>query len=158
EQPSAVLRQQMRTISGPGLGLYGLTISLAAVDWVTSMEPLWYSTIFGVVLVVSQLLPGMSFAVAVLIWLAARTDGEAMMDGETWGDLGKLLLAFTMLWAYIGFSQFFLIWNGNLPAEVVWYSHRAWGVWEVVAWALIILYFCLPFALLLSRDLKRQPQ
>jgi hypothetical protein len=158
EQPSAPLRQQMRTISGPGLGLYALTVSLAAVDWVMSMEPLWYSTIFGVVLAVSQLLPGMAFAVTVLIWLSARPDVATAMDEVTWGDLGNLLLAFNMLWAYIGFSQFFLIWNGNLPAEVTWYSHRAWGVWEVLAWALIILYFCTPFALLLSRDLKRQPR
>src|SRR5947209_2980984 len=123
-----------------------------------SMEPLWYSTIFGVVLAVSQLLPAMAFAVAVLIWLSRRADVAAAVDKETWGDLGNLLLAFAMLWAYMGFSQFFLIWCGNLPEETIWYSHRAWGIWEVLAWSLIVLYFCLPFALLLSRDLKRQPR
>ncbi len=157
-EPSPALRQRLRTISGPGMALYGLTVSLAAVDWIMSMEPLWWSTIFGVILAMSQILSGMGFAVAILIWLRTQPEVAEAMNDETWGDLGNLLLAFVMLWAYMGFSQFFLIWNGNLPNETIWYSHRAQGFWEVVAWSLIILYFCVPFALLLSRDIKHDPR
>ncbi len=156
--PSALARQRLRTLSGPGLAFYGLTISLAAVDWLMSLEPLWYSSIFGVVVAMSQILPGMAFAVAVLIWLSRRPEVAAEVPGETWGDLGNLLLAFVMLWAYVGFSQFFLMWAGNLPEETVWYTHRAWGVWEVLAWSFIAIFFFLPFALLMSREVKRHPE
>lgn len=151
-------RRRMRTISGPGLALYGLTVTFAAVDWIMSLEPEWFSSIFGVVLAVSQLLPALAFAIVVLIWLAQRPAVAEAMREETWGDLGNLLLAFTMLWAYIGFSQYFLIWSANLPEENVWYLHRTAGAWEWIAWALIVVQFVLPFALLLSADVKREPR
>jgi hypothetical protein len=157
--PTSAVRRRIRSFCGPGLAVYGLTVSFAAIDWVMSLDPLWYSSIFGVVLAVSQLLPALAFAVAVLIWLAARqTDVAGEMAPETWGDLGNLLLAFAMLWAYMSFSQFFLIWSGNLPAETRFYVQRTHGAWEYVAWSLIVLYFALPFVLLLSRDLKRDPR
>jgi hypothetical protein len=145
-------REGGRDVSAPGLIVLGLTITFAAIDWIMSLEPHWYSTIFGLVLLSAQALP--AFAMAILwSFLASRT-----IAAGTWNDLGNLLLALVMMWAYIAFSQFFLIWSGNLPEEIVWYVRRSEGGWQWLAWALIACYFFLPFFMLLSRDMKRQPE
>ncbi|MCI0460086.1 MAG: hypothetical protein L0Z62_24305 [Gemmataceae bacterium] len=150
--------RKMSIFSGPGLGLYGLTVTFAAIDWIMSLEPHWYSTIFGAMIAAAQLLPALAFGVAMLVWLADRPPLSGFLTAQLWNDLGNLLLAFVMIWAYLTFSQFFLIWSGNLPEETVWYRHRIYGGWEVLGWGLIIFYFAAPFVALFSRDLKRNPR
>lgn len=142
-------------LSGPGLGLYGLTVTFAAIDWIMSLQPLWWSTIFGVLVGCGQLLSGLAFAVAVLLLLAARPAFAGVLSPQRLNDLGNLLLAFVMLWAYMSFSQFLLIWSGNLPEETPWYTRRLGTGWQWVGVILIAFHFALPFALLLSRDVKR---
>jgi hypothetical protein len=146
-----------RLLSGPGLVLYGLTITFASVDWVMSLEPHWYSTMFPVLFATSQVLTGLAFAVAVLLCLGTRPPLSVFLSPANLRDLGSLLLAFVMFWAYMSFSQFLLIWAGNLPEEIPWYLRRTRGGWMIVAIILIALHFALPFLLLISRDIKEHP-
>ncbi len=133
-----------------------LTVTFASVDWIMSLDPHWYSTIFGLLTVVGQGLSALAFTIAVLaLHRAARARSAACCAPGHFHDLGKLLLAFVMLWAYLSFSQFLIIWSGNLPEEIPWYIARIRGGWGVVALLLVVGHFVLPFALLLSRDLKR---
>jgi hypothetical protein len=148
----------LREGSAPGLLFYAITVTFAAVDWLMSIDPKWYSTIFGAVVAVGQLLPALALGTLMLALHARDRRLEEVMTPTLWKDLGNLLLAFTMLWAYMSYSQFFLIWSGNLPEETRWYAPRITGGWEVLGWALIVFYFVLPFALLLSSDLKRNPR
>jgi hypothetical protein len=152
------LPRRFRLLSGPGLVICGLTITFAAVDWLMSLEPHWVSTIFPVVIAVGQVLAAFAFAIAAAALLASRPPLSEAITAEHLNDLGNLLLAFVMLWAYVSFSQFLLIWSGNLPEEVRWYIPRFQGGWEWVGAALLIGQFALPFLLLLSRDVKRNPR
>jgi hypothetical protein len=149
------LTRRMQLIAGPGIVLYGVTVTLAAVDWLMSIEPHWYSTIYGVYLIGSQGLSALAFLITFALWLSRRPPMDRVIKPAHFHDWGKLFLAFTMLWAYFNFSQFLIIWSGNLPDEIVWYLHRIRGGWGFVALALVVFHFALPFALLLSRDLKR---
>lgn len=149
------LRRKMRALAGPGLVLFGLTDTFASFDWVMSLEPEFASTIFGILLIGGQALSAMAFAIASLVWLARRRPLSEVVRPDQLHDLGKLLLAFVMLWAYFAFSQFLIIWSGNLPEEIPWYLHRLRGGWQWIGLALIIFHFALPFLLLLSRDVKR---
>jgi len=148
----------LATLSGPGIVLFGLTITFAAIDWIMSLSPNWFSTIFPVIYAVGQILSGLAFATAVATWLAPRPPLDRVLTGLCMRDLGNLLLAFTMLWAYMAFSQFLLIWCGNLPEEIRWYQPRFEGGWQILALALVGLQFILPFVLLLSRDIKQNPR
>jgi hypothetical protein len=152
-----VLARRMQVFTGPGLLLYGLTVTFAAIDWIMTLEPLWYSSIFGAMIAMAQLLPAFAFGIVALTWLAPREPVPQALNPTVWNDLGNLLLAFVMLWSYLTFSQFFLIWSGNLPEEIVWYTRRIRGGWEFLGWGLIVFYFALPFLALLVRDLKRTP-
>ena len=158
---SDVRHERMRGFAGPCLALYGLTVTFAAIDWIMSLEPHWFSSIFGALIAVGWLLPGMAFGIFVLTKIAP-TAGDAEVeqgpDKNLWNDLGTLLFAFVMLWAYLSFSQLLLIWAGNLPEEVTWYLHRIEGGWGLFAWALFLFYFAFPFLLLLSRDVKQRPE
>lgn len=140
-----------RRVSGPGLLLLGLSVTFAAVDWVMSIEPFWYSSIFGLLFGAGQLLAALAFGVLCLVLLVPEVRRGTLQD------LGSLLLALVMIWAYMGFSQFLLIWSANLPEEVPWYLKRLDGGWRVLALMLVGVQFVLPFLLLLSRDLKRRP-
>ena len=144
EEPPRIFR----VFSAPGLAVYGLTITFAAIDWSMSLNPLWFSTIYGAMYAVGQLLAGFAFAVLVATLLAKDPPQQLMRD------LGNLLLAFTMLWAYLSFSQFLLIYTGNLPDETGYYRQRMEGGWEWVALALVVGQFALPFLLLLSKRVK----
>jgi hypothetical protein len=147
--------RKMRLLSGPGLVLYGLAASFAAVDWILSLEPGWYSTIIGMLFITGQLLSALSFTIVVLVLLAAYTPIGDLLQPRHLHDLGKLLLTFVMLWAYMAFSQLLIIWAENLPDEIPYYLHRLAGGWLWVGVALILFHFMVPFFLLLSRDLKR---
>lgn len=148
------LPRRFRLLSAPGLVVYGGTITLAAVDWVMSLQPDWSSTIFGVLLGTGQVLSAFAFAIAVLVLLAEHPPlRDVILPGHL-RDLGNLMLAFVMLWAYMSFSQFLLIWAGNLTEEIPFYLYRGQGGWQWVAAALALFQFALPFVLLLSRDVK----
>lgn len=149
------MARRFRLLSAPGLVLYGLTVSFAAIDWVMSLEPRWASSIYGVLFGAGQLLSAFAFTVAVVILLADRPPLAGVLSSNHLRDLGGLLLAFVMVWAYLAFSQFLLIWSGNLPEEVPWYLRRLRGGWQWVGAALVLFHFALPFLLLLSADLKR---
>ncbi len=148
------LPRRFRLLSAPGLVLYGGTITFAALDWIMSLQPDWYSTIFGVVLGVGQVLSAFAFAIALLVVLAQYPPLRDVLRPNHLRDLGNLMLAFVMLWAYMSFSQFLLIWAGNLTEEIPFYLYRGQEGWQWVAAALALFQFALPFVLLLSRDVK----
>jgi hypothetical protein len=150
------LHDRLAALSAGGLILYVLTITFAAVDWVMSLEPKWYSTIYGAMFGMGQVLSGFAFSIAVFLLLGTQPPlDQAVANRGNLRDLGNLLLAFVMVWAYLSFDQFLLIWSGNLPEEVPWYIVRLEGGWRYVALALVLLLFAGPFVLLLSLDLKR---
>ena len=147
--------RSLQKLSGPGLVLLVLTVTFASVDWVMSLEPEWFSTIFGLIFVINWVLTAFSFVIAVMVLLAGRKPLEGVVAPAHLHDWGKLLLAFIMIWAYFNFSQYLIIWSGNISEETVWYLHRTRGGWGWIAIFLVLFHFALPFLLLLSRDLKR---
>ncbi len=149
------LKRKMNILSGPGIILFVLTVTFASVDWVMSLNPEWFSTIYGLLYVAGWTLSAFSLVIAIMVYLSTRPPLEGVVRAPHFHDLGKLLLAFVMLWAYFAFSQFLIIWSGNIPEETKWYLHRLRGGWGIVGVGLVILHFALPFFLLLSRDLKR---
>lgn len=138
-----------RNLGGIGLVLYALTATFFAVDWFMSLEPHWSSTIYGAMVVIGQILAALAF------FIVGNVRRPAVSEAAS-HDLGNLLLAFVMFWAYLAFSQYLIIWSGNLPAEIPWYLRRQAGIWAAVAVSLILLHFALPFFLLLHRPIKRQ--
>jgi len=128
------------------------------VDWAMSLEPHWTSTIYGIMFMVAEGLAALAFSILVARLLAHRKPLADVIAPSHFHDLGNLLLAFVMLWAYIGFSQFLIIWSGNLQDEIPWYLSRASGDWAALALFLVVFHFALPFLLLLSRDVKRRMQ
>jgi hypothetical protein len=147
--------RRLRGLGGAGLLLMGLTITFSAVDWGMSLNPHWFSTVYGVLFMVGQALSAMAFTIVCVARLGTETPLATVLRKEQVHDLGKLMLAFVMLWAYISFTQFLIIWAGNLPEEIPFYIHRLTGGWQYLALAIVLFHFALPFAVLLSRDLKR---
>jgi hypothetical protein len=158
DQQAGPPERRFRLLSAPGLALYGLTITFASIDWAMSLEPHWYSTIYPVVYAAGQMLSGFAFAVAVLMLLAPGTSLERILTPAVRRDLGNLLLAFVMFWAYVGFSQYLLIWVANLPEEIVWTLRRTRGGWQWLGILLALFQFAVPFVLLLLRDVKENSQ
>jgi hypothetical protein len=146
---------RMRKLSGAGLVLWGATITVASVDWLMSLEPHWYSTIFGILMMGGMGLGAMAYSIIVLRWLSEREPLAGVIKSVHFHDLGKLLLTFVILWAYFSFSQLLIIWSGNLPEEIPWYLHRIGGGWTAIAVVVAVFYFAVPFILLLSRRTKR---
>jgi hypothetical protein len=147
--------QALKAWSAPGILVYALTITLAVTDWIMSLDPAWYSTIFGMFFMISEMLSVMALLIVILCSLRSFAPYKEILGPEQLHDYGKLMLAFTMVWAYFSFSQWLIIWAGNLPEEITWYLDRITGGWQMVALALVLLQFSLPFLLLLSRELKR---
>jgi hypothetical protein len=152
--PRTVAR--VRALSGPGLAVYVLTITFASIDWIMSLEPHWFSTIFGVHFLGGHGLAAFAFAILFTGLMSRRAPVSELVAPFQWNDLGNLLLGFVMLWAYFAFSQWLIIWSGNLPEEITWYMHRNSGGWEWVARLLAVFHFFVPFLLLLSRANKRR--
>jgi hypothetical protein len=150
------IARRMEMLSGGGLVAYGLTISFASFDWLMSLEPHWFSTIYGVLIIGGQGLAAMAFLILVIVWLSRRPPLQGLVVPALLHDLGNLLLAFVMLWAYFSFSQYLIIWSGNLPEEIAWYLHRLQTGWRAVALTLVAFHFVVPFCLLLSRTVKRE--
>lgn len=144
--------------SGPGLVVYGVTITFASIDWAMSLQPAFRSTIYGPVFAASELLSAHAFAVIVLAWLIARPPLAAVYSKEAFIDLGSLLFTFLIVWAYVLFFQFMLIWIANLRYDNIWLLARVRGGWQWVAWALFVLAFAVPFFLLLMRGIKTDPR
>lgn len=138
--------------------LYVLLMTFAAVDWMMSIEPHWYSTIYGLLVVAGQVLSAFAFAIVILTLLAEHDPVARVANSERFHDLGKMLLAFVMVYAYFAFSQFLIIWSGNIPEETPWYLKRIGGGWVVLAILLPAFHFFLPFFVLLSRKLKQNPR
>ena len=135
--------------------LYALSISFASVDWVMSLDPHWGSTIYGLIFLAGQGLSALCFCIIILTVLTRYRPYSEIIKPTQFHDLGKLTLAFVMLFAYFSFSQWLIIWSGNLPDEISWYLHRIRGGWGYIILAIVAFHFALPFALLLSRERKR---
>ena len=150
--------RRLQLLSGGGLVAYGLTTTWTSVDWVMSLEPHWYSTMYGVLFIVGQGLGGLALATATVLRLSGETSIAALVGGRTRNDLGKMLFAFVMLWAYVSFSQYLITWSGNLPEEISWYLARLRGGWGAVGAAVLVFHFVLPFLLLISRQANRNPR
>jgi len=158
ETGDADLTSRLQKLSAPGLLIFGLTVTFASVDWVMSLEPHWTSTIFGMIFMVSEALAAMSMVTVTVILLSKEKSLAGLVSSRVLNDYGNLLLTFTMLWAYLSFSQFLIIWGGNLREEIPWYMTRARGGWVGVALILIIFHFAVPFLLLLTRSVKRRAE
>jgi hypothetical protein len=149
------LIRKFSILSGGGLVVYSLTVTFAMVDWTMSVNPHWFSTMWGPLHMVGQGLSAMSFAIVILIMLSQMAPLNRVVTSHHLHDLGKLLFAFLMLWAYLAFSQFLIIWSANVVEEIPHYLIRWDGGYQYVSAFMILLHFALPYALLLSRDLKR---
>jgi hypothetical protein len=147
---------RLELLSRGGLLVMGLTMTFAAIDWAMSLEPHWFSTIYGILFMGGSALTAFALVIPVAALLSAHPPVEGHISSDALSDLGKLMLAFLMLWAYFQFSQFLIIWSGNLPEEITWYLARLRGGWQWVAIAIVLFHFALPFVLLLSRRLKRR--
>ena len=147
--------KQMRMLSGPGLGIFIITVTFAAIDWVMSLDPSWSSTIFGLIFVASWTMSALAFTILASAWLSQRTPMNAVLQPSHFQDLGNLTLTLVMLWTYFAFSQYLIIWSGNLPEETTWYVARKHGGWGAIALAIAILQFAFPFLILLSRSAKQ---
>jgi hypothetical protein len=143
--------------SAPALLVFVVTTTYAFIDWIMSLEPDWYSTIYAWMFTVGLVLLTFSFLVALLVLLSKREPFASFLTRQHYHDLGNLMLAFTMLWAYMSFSQFLIIWAENLPDEIPWYVRRFSGGWGYIAWTIAIFHFAIPFYLLLMRFVKKYP-
>ncbi len=155
ENGDGKLSNRLVHISGPGLVLFGFTVTFAAFDWAMSLDPHWFSTIYGLFFVVGGALSAFAFAILMLRTLGGAGELAKVMTADRIHDVGKLMFAFTMLWGYINLSQFLIMWYGNLPEEIVWYKIRSEGGWQMMTIVLFIGQFWVPFFLLLSRHTKR---
>ena len=149
------LRRRIKLFAGPGIILYVLAMSFAAFDWVMSISPHWASTIYGFIVVGAQAISAMCLMILVVVLLSGSEPYAGVLQRRHLHDLGKLLFAFNMLWAYFDFSQLLIIWSGNQPEEISFYRSRLYGGWGVVAVIVLLFSFALPFLVLLSQDIKR---
>ncbi len=153
--PFADRSARFKMVSAPGIILYTLTISFAAIDWVMSLNPSWISTIYGLIIVAGELVSALAFAIVIERILYNYKPMSELLQPSFVHDHGKFLLAFTMVWAYFSFSQWLIIWAGNLPDEITWYMRRVHGGWQYVGLFLVVFHFFVPFFMLLSRPFKR---
>lgn len=151
------LTRKMQNRAYPGIALFALSLTFAAFDWMMSLDPHWFSTIFGVYFFAGCVLA--CYATMIITVMLTRGSGflERVISVHHFHDLGKMLFAFVVFWSYIGFSQYFLIWYGNMPEETIWYAHRMAHGWDKVSILLLVGHFFIPFFFLLPRTIKRTP-
>jgi hypothetical protein len=147
--------RRLKVASGAGLVLYVLTMTFASFDWAMSLEPHWFSTIYGVHFVVGQGLSTLCFAILCAALLVRHEPFARWLRPGHFHDLGNLTMAFVLLWAYVSFSQFLIVWSGNLPEENPWYLTRTGGEWQALALFLVVCHFAVPFVILLVRKSKK---
>jgi hypothetical protein len=150
-------QRRLERLSAPGLIVYVFTVSFSSVDWAESLADHWFSTMWGFLFVAGQGLAAMCFGILILAILSRRRPLSEVVRPSHFHDLGKLLLMFLMLWAYFQFSQLLIVWSGNLSNEIPWYMPRFATTWRALSVALIWIQFVIPFLLLLSKPLKRNP-
>jgi hypothetical protein len=151
----ADIRLRMQRVAGPGMIVFALALTFCAVDFLMTLEPNWFSTIFGVYYFASCVLAVNSTLVLLAKWLHKHGRLTKSITVEHFHDLGKMMFAFTVFWAYVGFSQFMLMWYANVPEETFWWKERFAGGWGDYSWAMLVLHFVVPFFGLLSRHVKR---
>ncbi len=154
----ASLTRKMFRLSGPGLVIYVFSMLYASVDWVMSLEPEWWSTIYGLIFVTGQVLGSLAFGAIILRGLAGEPGFGDVVEAKHFHDVGNMILAFVILWAYMSFSQLLIIWSGNLPDEIPFYLSRLGYGWRMIALVLLIFHFIVPFVVLLIRKAKRVMQ
>jgi len=147
--------RKARTLSGPGLVIYGLLGTFASVDWILSLETKWYSTMFGVIILIGQILTAYAFSVVMLTVCRRHEPISGVTTKVHYHHLGNLLLTFVLFWTYVSFGQLLIIYSGDLPHELQWYLHRIAGNWKFVVGAIALLHFFVPFFLLLFRSIKK---
>jgi hypothetical protein len=147
--------KRFENISGPGIVVYSLTMTAAVIYWVMSLDPTWYSSVYGLLFLVGQAYGVLALSIIVAVSLAKAEPYKTILRQTEQHDLGKFTFAFVMLNIYLAFSQFLIIWSGNLPEEIPWYLDRFMGGWGVIITLDFIFHWLIPFTLLLSRDLKR---
>lgn len=145
----------LRRVAAPGLLLFALTTTFASFDWIMSIDPHWFSTIFGVVFFAGSVMTSMAFVILMSLWLMRKGYYHGAITVEHFHDVGKLMWAFMLFWTYTSFSQYMLIWYANLPEETVWYELRTESGWGAIGPVLIVGHFAFPFVFLMSRNMKR---
>lgn len=148
-------QKRFENLSGPGLVIYALTLTGASIDWVMSLDPTWYSSVYGLLFLVAQGYAALSLVTLIILGLSQEEPVKTILRVTEQHDLGKLMFAFVMLNIYIAFSQYLIIWSGNLPEEIRWYLDRTTGGWGIVIGLDFAFHWLIPFTLLLSRDIKR---
>jgi hypothetical protein len=156
--PERDTSSRFRALSGPGLVLYGFTLAFASIDWIMSLNPNWISTIYGLIFLAGQCLSSICFVVVVSAILYRYQPMSKYLKLNHIHDYGNLMLTLVMLWAYFAFSQWLIIWAGNLPEEISWFTRRLHGGWQYVGLLLALFHFAVPFLFLLARGFKRRLQ
>jgi hypothetical protein len=149
------ITRRLQAVAAPGIIVFSLTVTMASVDWIMSLDPEWYSTMFGVYYFAGSLLSAFAFIVVAIAFIQSRGLLRGIVTTEHVHDIGKLLFAFVVFWTYIAFCQYFLIWYGNLPEETSYFMHRSHGGWPSVAKVLAVGHFAIPFFFLMPRAIKR---
>ena len=155
QPPYADKSARFKMVAAPGIILYAFTISFAAIDWFMSLDPSWISTIYGLIFVAGQLITSMAFAIVIERILFKYEPMKTLLKPKYVHDHGNFMLTFVMLWAYFSYSQWLIIWSGNLPDEITWFFRRLHGGWQYVGLFLAIFHFAVPFFILLFRPIKR---
>ena len=158
ETGDPMLAQRMRSLSAPGLGLFALAATFASIDWLMSLDAHWFSSIYGIYFLGGIGVSGFAFIILIASLLARHQPLAPLFTRRHFHDYGKLLLAFVMLWTYFAISQLLIIWSANLPEEITWYLDRQQGGWIYLSIAIALLHFALPFLILLSADVKKNPR
>jgi hypothetical protein len=156
ENGDPAIKQSMHRTSGLGLLFWIIANTFMGFDWIMSLDPVWFSSLFGGIFVAGQALAAMTFVILMNNWLRQRDPMGAVLDRRLFHDYGKLLFAFVMFWTYLSISQFIIMWQGNLPEEVLWWKERLHGGWGYVAAGILVFHFFFPFLILLSRDVKER--
>jgi len=147
--------KKFENISGPGILIYSLTMTAAVIYWVMSLDPTWYSSVYGLLFLVGQGYSVLALGIIVSLSLSKAEPFKTILRQTEQHDLGKFTFAFVMLNIYLGFCQFLIVWSGNLPEEIPWYLDRIRGHWGIIITLDFIFHWLIPFTLLLSRDIKR---
>jgi hypothetical protein len=157
ETGDPTLKERMRAFSAPGVLVFTLTGTFAYIDWILSADVQFFSTVYGAMILIGDILQAIALSIVVLV-LASRDDRfGGRVNTPTVHDLGNMMFAFVIFWAYLSASQLIIVWPGNLPQEIGWYLDRIRGFWKYLAAATALSMFAIPFCLLLSQDRKRQP-
>jgi hypothetical protein len=157
ETKSLSVSAQLASYSAPGVLIFFILMTFCSIDFMMTLEPYWYSTIYGFMMIIGWVLTALAVIIANTTFLQKEEPMHHGLTPRHYHDLGKLLFAMVMLWAYLNFSQLIITWSGNLPTEIVWYIKRWNGGWGWVAMILLIGHFVLPFLLLISQPAKKNP-